>query len=307
MGPGGRLNPAEWLWGVYPYAYLPAWLQWLAAGLAALPVIWAGFAGEADHWRERSRAAWERSAAIPFPQSQLAQALFAAFSLPIFYLARVPHTRWGDAYLLVKGMAHPDVRLMYNWQAPLDTYVHALLFRWGEAALGWSDGLPAYWIISSLAGAAAVWVLLKLAGDVGRANVERWAIFLIMISLGSVQLFFGYPENYTLISLLILTYFWLSWRYARGRASIWIPSLVLALAHGFHPSTLVLQPSLWLLALLVERRDFPRGLPALLVPPILVVAAVFALMSAGGQGLDAFLGAQAPGGGDHVGWSPSPR
>ncbi|NOX61010.1 MAG: hypothetical protein GXP42_03545 [Chloroflexi bacterium] len=299
VGPGGRLNAAEWLWGVYAYTYLPPWLQWLALALAATAVVWAGFAGDAARWRKQSRAAWERLAAIPFPQRSRGRFFIAGLSLFVFYLARVPHTRWGDAYLLVKGMAHPDVRLMYNWQAPLDTFIHALLFRWGEAALGWSDALPAYWIISSLAGAFAVWVLLQLAGEVGQRPLARWAIFLLMISLGSVQLFFGYPENYTLISLFILIYFWLAWRYVQGRGTAWGPSLILALAHGFHPSTLVLQPSLWLLAFLLERRRFARTLPALLLPPLFVIAGVFALMSAGGYGLDAFLGAQAPGGGDH--------
>ena len=174
--------------------------------------------------------------------------LLAALSLPVFYLGRVVHTRWGDAFLLVKGIAHPDVRLTYNWQAPLDTYLHAQLFHLGERLWGWTDAMPAYWWLSSLAGVGAVWVMLRLADDVGRSNLERWAIFGLLATLGSMQLFFGYPENYTIISLLLLLYLWLAWRYAQGEVSLWQPSIVLALANGFHPSTLVLQPSLWVLA-----------------------------------------------------------
>jgi len=42
----------------------------------------------------------------------------------------------------------------------------------------------------------------------------------------------------------------------------------------------------------------------LVLPPVVVGAGVLALMTAGGHGLSAFLGAEAPGGGDHRWWVP---
>jgi hypothetical protein len=294
VGPEGRLAPNEWLWGVYPYTYLVRWLQFFLAGLVGAMTVWMGF-GQVGFSLQR------------FPARTRWQALIALFSLPLFWLGRTVHTRWGDAYILVKGIAHPDVRLTYNWQAPLDTYVHAQLFRLGEALWGWTDALPAYWIISSLAGALAVWVLLQLALEVGRNDTERWLLFGVVATLGTVQLFFGYPENYTLISLLILVFFWLGWRFTQGKGSLWGASMTLALAHGFHPSTLVLQPALWLLALWAWRRrgqNLWRLLVQLILPPVVIGAGVLALMTAGGHGLSAFLGPEAPGGGDHRWWVP---
>lgn len=291
VGPGGRLSPEEWLWGVFPITYLPGWLQWLLLGLAAVVVLWAGFSLDSFSFR------------LPaYPCKRWVQVPIAALSLILFYLGRVVHTRWGDAYLLVKGIAHPDVRLTYNWQAPLDIFVHARFFQLGERLWGWTDALPAYWWISSLAGVAAVWVLLRLAQEIGRNDNERWAVFGLMATLGAMQLFFGYPENYTLISLLILIYLWLAWRALQGQTSLWVPSIVLALANGFHPATLILQPSLWVLAFWIARnreRRFLKSLPALIVPSLVVGLGTFALMSAGGRGFDAFIGAEAPGGGDH--------
>ncbi|RME81134.1 MAG: hypothetical protein D6775_14410 [Caldilineae bacterium] len=293
MGPGGRLDPAEWLWGVIPYTYLPGWLRWLGVGLATAVILWAGL-----------RQGWTDNPRLRFPAGSRVKILIAALSLPCFYGARVVHTRWGDAYILVNAIAHPDVRLTYNWQAPLDTYLHARLFQLGERLWGWQDAFPAYWLLSSVAGAVAVWVLLRLAHDIGRSDAERWLILGLMATLGAVQLFFGYPENYTLISVFILAYLWSAWQTARGRHSLWIPSILLALALGFHPSTLVLQPSLWALAFFTLPRparfaDLLRRLSALLLPPLLVILLVVVLMSAGGHGLDSFLGAEAPGGGDH--------
>ena len=294
VGPGGRLAPTEWLWGLYPYTYLAPWLQGLMAGLTGLATLWLGF-GRVGTLKP-----------LGFPLRTRAQTLIALASWPLFWVGRTVHTRWGDAYILVKGIAHPDVRLMFNWQAPLDTYLHAQLFRLGEQLWGWQDALPAYWILSSIAGALAVWVLLKLAGEIGRTHLERWVIFGIMITLGTMQLFFGYPENYTLISLLMLVFFWLGWRVSQGKGSLWGPSIVLALAHGFHPSTLFLQPALGLLAWRAWRRGEALGriLAAWVLPPLVVGGGVLALMTAGGHGLDAFLGPEAPGGGDHRWWVP---
>ena len=295
VGPGGRLAPAEWLWGAYPYVYPARWLQVaLAAGVGGV-TLWLGFGRV------------KMATPPPFPMQMRTQALIALASWPLFWLGRTVHTRWGDAYILVKGIAHPDVRLMFNWQAPLDTYLHALLFRLGERLWGWRDAMPAYWILSSVAGALAVWVLLRLAGDVGRSRLERWTAFGLMATLETMQLFFGYPENYTLISLLMLVFFWLGWRVTQGAGSLWGPSIVLALAHGFHPATLFLQPALWLLAWRAWRREGEplwRVLAAVALPPLVVGGGVLALMTAGGHGLDAFLGPEAPGGGDHRWWVP---
>ena len=294
VGPGGRLDAVEWLWGVYPYTYLSLWIGYLVAFLTAIIVVWAGFAPQFP-------------SSPAFPENTRLQVLLSALTLPIFYLGRVVHTRWGDAYLLVKGIAHPDMRLTYNWQAPLDIFVHSRFFQIGERLWGWTDAMPAYWWLSSLAGMVAVWVLLRLASAIGRNNGERWTIFSVMATLGAMQLFFGYPENYTIISLLILIYLWLGWRFLQDRSPLWAPSIILALAHAFHPATLILQPSLWVLAWWASRqrdngtrlRAFVRSLPALLVPAIVIGAATFALMTAGGRGINAFLGDEAPGGGDH--------
>ena len=289
------MDATEWLWGVYPYTYLPLWFGYLAAFLSGVIVVWAGFAPGFP-------------SAPAFPRNARLQILLSALTLPLFYLGRVVHTRWGDAYLLVKGIAHPDVRLTYNWQAPLDIFVHARLFQLGERLWGWTDAMPAYWWLSSLAGAVAVWTLFRLADEIGRSDAERWTIFGVMATLGAMQLFFGYPENYTLISLLILLYLWLGWRFVQGKTSLWTPSIILALAHAFHPATLILQPSLWFLAWWASSRKHEVSrrwwriiayLPALILPPVVIGAATFALMSVGGRGMNAFLGEEAPGGGDH--------
>ena len=300
IGPDGIVPVGEWLWGAYPFSHLSRWLQWMLAGVTTGATIWLGFALSTTISAPRLR----------FPSRNRTHIVVALLSIPLFYLARIRHTNWGDSYIIVKAIAHPEVRFFYNWQAPLDTIVHASLFRYGEAHWGWLDALPAYWILSSLAGGVAVWALLRLALDVGRDDLERWLLFGFLITLGSVQLFFGYPENYTFISVLMIVFFWLGWRFIHGRSSLWLVSLILALANGNHPVTVALQPALWFLAWWGWRR---RGLGLgrmaleLLLPPLIIGGGVFAIMSAGGHGLASLMGPEAPGGGDHHLWVPMSR
>jgi hypothetical protein len=91
---------------------------------------------------------------------------------------------------------------------------------------------------------------------------------------------------------------------------IW-PAIALAITHAFHPSTLVLQPSLWYLGWssrrgptepeaggCAARRESLLAAARILVPTLVMGLAVLILMEAGGHGLSALFGADAPGGGD---------
>jgi hypothetical protein len=86
--------------------------------------------------------------------------------------------------------------LTTTWQAPLDVWLHARLWALGNGAFGWADAWPTYWILSPLAGALYVYVLLRLADSVGRNRTEKLLIVGLLGTLGTMQLFFGYAENY---------------------------------------------------------------------------------------------------------------
>jgi hypothetical protein len=166
-------------------------------------------------------------------------------------------------------------------------------------------------------------VLLELANWLGRDRVERVLLFGLIASLGTMQFFFGYIENYSLMAVGVLIYIWLAVRAVRGEVALLWPATALALTHAFHPSTIVLAPSLLYLAWLIpdppspfpareggaapplllsgDARRAGRGVRSLLqiaLPYLLVLLGVIAFMTAGGHALDALLGADAPGGGD---------
>jgi hypothetical protein len=289
----------EIAWGLWPATYLPLAWRWILALVAA------GLALVGD----RLPIGWLRRIRFGSPWLRVAIALLT--TLP-FYIFRIQHLRWGDAYILIHAIPHPAARLTYTWQAPLDLFLHARAWVLGKQLFGWPDPMPAYWLISATAGAVFVWVLLGLALWLGHDRTERFLLVGLVGSLGLMQLFFGYIENYTLMTVGVLITIWLALRAQRGEIALVWPATALALTHAFHPSTIVLAPSLLYLAWQIrqgpatepraesERRPARWGSLALQIagPYLLVFIGVVAFMTAGGHGLDALVGTDAPGGGD---------
>jgi hypothetical protein len=166
-----------------------------------------------------------------------------------------------------------------------------------------------YAITSVLSGIGFVYVLFLLADTLGRDWAEKATIFGLVITTGSVQLFFGYVENYTVISLGLILTLYLGIRCLGGEMSLVWPSLALAVTNAFHPSTIVLWPAL----AYVGWRGAGRGSSVrhkasewarLVLPPVLVFAGLAALMTAGGHGPGAMLVDDRPGGADGIPFVP---
>ncbi|MCU0502763.1 MAG: DUF4175 domain-containing protein [Anaerolineae bacterium] len=286
-------------WGLWPATYLPPVWRWTLALLAAGVTLFG----------DRVPTGWLRRVRFGAPWTRLAIALLSVIP---FYLFRIQHLRWGDAYILIHAIPHPQARLTYTWQAPLDLFLHAKAWALGNRLFGWPDPTPVYWLISAAAGVVFVWLLLGLAHWLGRDRTERFLLVGLVASLGLMQLFFGYIENYTLMTVGVLITIWLALRAQRGEIALVWPATALALTHAFHPSTIILAPSLLYLARQIRHTAGPEpqgfGLRAhtsykrlllqIAIPYLLVLIGIFAFMTAGGHGLAALLGSDAPGGGD---------
>lgn len=295
-------------WGVWPYTYLHRGWQLLLATLAILTILpntAAALLRIAQRALDTTR--------ISFHHRNVLFALLSLLALIPFTLFRIVHTRWGDAYILVNAIAYPDpaLRLTTTWQAPLDVWLHARLWALGDAAFGWADAWPSYWILSPLAGALYVYVLLRLADSVGRNRTEKLVIVGLLGTLGTIQLFFGYAENYSLAAAGVLLYLWLALEAMAGRRALWQPSLALAVTIGLHPSTVVLSPALLVVAWVWgkgrqgDKETRRQGGKAwwtamwqVAWPMVVVAGGVVLLMTLSGNGLAALTSTDRPGGGD---------
>jgi len=129
----------------------------------------------------------------------------------------------------------------------------------------------------------------------------------MVLTTGSMQLFFGYVENYTAVALLLLITLFLGWRTAHRELALVWPVAGLSITNAFHPSTVFLWPGMLLLGYLAWRRrrvSLLSGTLQTILPPLVVAGLVLALMESGGHGLTALLGKDRPGGGDGIWFVP---
>ena len=314
------LMTEENAWGIWPVTYLsPVW-RWLVAMLVALTLVPP--AAEAIIGGLRTLLdRFHRFAVARVPAASTSRARTVAFlaiallCLIPFSLFRIVHTRWGDAYMLVNGISYSDpaLRLTATWQAPLDVWLHAKLWQAGHALFGWADAWPAYRLLSPLAGAVFVYALLRLADSAGRSRTEKLLIVGLMGTLGTMQLFFGYAENYSLAAAGVLVFLWLALETLADRRALWQPALALAITNGLHPSTIVLDPALLYVAWVWGRgrqvdketrkqsrmgRGWWPVIWQVAWPMLAVAGVVVVLMEASGHGLATLLTTDRPGGGD---------
>lgn len=305
--------PEEAAWSVWPYTALPVPVGWLAA-LAVALLILSPVSDALGRWFHRLRAC--------LPAQVHRRLWFALIALAAgipFWLFRIRHLRWGDAAFLVRALSYtgPDrpIWTIYNWQSPLTLFTHAQLWLMLNPSLG--VGVDTLYAISSiLSGIGFVYVALLLADFLGSDLLEKATIFGLVVTTGSIQLFFGYVENYTIMSLGLVVTLYLGVRCLRGETSVTWPSLALAITNAFHPSTVVLWPAMGYVGWQVAGRRAavsvsPSGVEARLrdwtkfaLPPILVFVALATLMTAGGHGPGAMLVEDRPGGADSIPFVP---
>lgn len=286
--------PIEHVWGAGGFPTLSAPVRLLLAGAAlvsltpAAELVWAQGQKWTRGWRVRPSL------------------VLAALALPVFWVGRLGHLRWGDAYIFANAISHPEVRLTYNWQSPLDLFGHAKLWALLNAAWGW-DVQQTYAVVSCLAGAAYVFVMVETLSAWGRSHSERLTALTLFLTLGSLQLFFGYVESYTVLPVGIILFLVLGLRFLRGQGALWPAATALAVTHSLSLSTLPLSLGL---VYLVWRGHRGRGLSAERLaleagaPLLLAALIVLSVMTAGGHGIDALLSHDFPGGGDHSWFVP---
>ena len=281
---------AAW-WGFWPATYVPVW------SIIAAAIIVVGSIELLRSWLNTSSQPTTFSPKI-FNTLLTLLLLTVAIS---FFLFPIEHTRWGDAYMLNLGLAWPDpaMRITHSWQAPLDVFLHSKVWLWLHESNGQQNATATYRLLSPIAGI----LYLLVVGLISRAKwlAPSWLTIGLLTSLGLLQLFFGYIENYSFAAVGILLYLWLALHTLRGQSPLWLTASALALTNATHPSTAVLGLSLLYVGwrVIKEGKIEPNRAVLSIVSPIVIVAAsTILLMELGDHGLAALVSTDRPGGGD---------
>jgi len=161
-------------------------------------------------------------------------------SLIPFWFLRAKTPLLGDGYLRAGEV---KIGALYSITEPLDFYLHLLVSK-----LSGMDGYTTYGILSCTAGALYIFLILLVCDLWGKNGKEKLFIFLILATMGSIQLFFGYIESYSFMYVAMIAYILSGMRYLKQKSVFVWPCVFLLLAASFHLSALFVLPSLFYLA-----------------------------------------------------------
>lgn len=130
-------------------------------------------------------------------------------------------------------------------------------------------------ILCGIVAAALFWAIASEITHAPSAG-SRVAAFAVLLTMGLVQLYFGYIESYPIVSLAMLAYLWLGLRRARGEGPLLWPSLALGVCVASHLSTAFLGLS-FLYLVFRAKEPWPKRVGVTLLAPALTMALFFLL------------------------------
>jgi hypothetical protein len=137
--------------------------------------------------------------------------------------------------------------------APAEPLSEAV-WEWASAGLRrMAAPVASLGLVSVACGIAASALLWRIAGEVGENAVERLVGFVLLATMGTSQLFFGYVESYPVAVVALLAYLAVGLRAARDRRAPVLLVVLYAVAVASHLMALYLAPSFLYLVLRGER------------------------------------------------------
>jgi tetratricopeptide (TPR) repeat protein len=171
----------------------------------------------------------------------LVYSVFSALFFIPFWLLRERVYFLGDGAQIISRLNSGE--LTVHWAEPLETFLHIKIFSLADRLLQ-MDASALYATLSCLAGVVFVFLALLLADLLGKERKEKVLIFLILLGMGSTQLFFGYVEHYSFLYVFVFAFILSALGYLKGSVSWFVPLATFVLASLSHVSALYLLPSL---------------------------------------------------------------
>jgi tetratricopeptide (TPR) repeat protein len=229
--------PKARLWGINHLAYFPLWVR-LVFTFAGLIILVP---------RINEKIGFYLGKFLDYLQSKFSRKrylwylVFGFASIGIFHLLRDQTHFLGDGAqtinLLEKG------RLALKWTEPLEIIIHLYAYKLLNPILH-LNAEALYSGISIFSGAVFVFLLFLFSELLGKDKEEGLLVFLLLGTTGSVQLFFGYAEHYTLLYLALFSYVYFSLRFLQKKGGFLPVALFFFISIFSHFSAFYLFPSL---------------------------------------------------------------
>jgi len=228
------------LWGIHHLHFFPRWLGWVLTLVTASFFIPAVNKPALKFLETVFSVLGRLVSRIPKYPAFIAAGIV---SVPVFWFLRTEFFLLGDGYFKLETLASGEI----NPTEPLDGIIHHLLYRLLTTLFPNADPSLSYTIPSVICGGAFILLILVLADLLGRTSYQKILIFSALVTLGSIELFFGYLEAYTTLFVALTLLILLSVLFLRSKINIVFPFLALILSISLHVSAIVLIPSFFYL------------------------------------------------------------
>ena len=251
------------LWGVHHWHFFPRWLGWVLT-LVTVSFFVPAVNKPALNFLETVFSVLGRLVS----KTPKYTAFIAAgmVSVPVFWFLRTEYFLLGDGGFKLEALASGVI----TTTEPLDGIIHHQLYRLLTTLFPNADPSLAYTIPSVICGGAFIFLILVLADILGKTSFQKMLIFSALVTLGSIQLFFGYVESYTTLLVAVTLFILLSLLFLQGKINIIFSFLALVLSISLHVSAIVLMPAF---LYLIFRKWRTQGSRFLDVPTLLCLVA----------------------------------
>jgi len=245
----GYFFPSSLTWGFHSFAYLPVWF------LVAFVLIAVGTAvllGRLD-----PEPVIRRIAGFSDAHTAIFLTAVTVLVLGVAVAFRIEAPLLGDGFFLVKNFSdafHGTAPLYFRGE-PLATAYFWIMFVIVGVPATYREFLQGFLIADCILAVAFIlisyWILKLLVSD----SRFRLLGFFLILSLPSMQLFFGYVETYAVVLVALSLYVFASVRSVMKGASFTLAAVAFLLMALTHYLTIVLFPSLLFLAFREYRRS----------------------------------------------------
>lgn len=196
---------------------------------------------------------------------------FSLLAVLLFWVCRSRTYLLGDGFFLVSDLDRGGET--WVWSELAESLVYFQLHKFLNLFL-LADGHLTYQIGSVVAGAVFIFLAFLLSDNLGRDLFDKIFVFIILSTMGTMQLFFGYSEHYSYVSVAVLAYILWSLRWLEKRGRIVVPVFLFLLCAALHFSSFFLLPSLVYLLLLAGPRRTTAKRVLILLGGVLVALAL---------------------------------
>jgi len=266
----GIFLPVEFFWGVDQWNYLHFSIILFLLVIGLLFCIYPSFKNLESGDIE-----------INFFSRKKFYAIVPLVSMIPFWFLRVKVYFLGDGYLRLREL---ESGIIYRIQEPLETYTHSLFYNFLNRYFNVNVELS--WILLSvLCGGLFVFIAMLIAEQMGKTNLQKVFILSGLLTMGTIQLFFGYIETYSMTAVLILTTFYFGLKSFDNNKFGYLSFATYAFAVCFHPSSIIFFPAMiYLYIMLLREKEYPEQkiiftslLIILCVLPVLITITIFYL------------------------------